>query len=78
MIKKIKPVLRDYGRRLANMLIVVLRDYAEDFFILLGLIVINAATFRLSTTAGLYCLGVSLITVGVVLARMARQPPGRR
>lgn len=56
----------------------VLRDYAEDFFIGAGLVFINAATFRISITAGLYCLGLSLVAVGVVLARMARQPPRGR
>ncbi|MET3846866.1 hypothetical protein [Paenibacillus sp. OAE614] len=55
-----------------------LRDYAEDFLISAGLIFIISATFRLSTTAGLYCIGGALVAVGVVLARMARQPPRGR
>lgn len=53
-----------------NKLKTILRDYAEDFFIGAGLVFINAATFRISVTAGLYCIGLSLVGVGVVLARM--------
>lgn len=52
----------------------ILRNYAEDIFIITGLILINLATFRLSITAGLYSVGFSLIALGVVIAR---QPPRR-
>ncbi|AXM88467.1 hypothetical protein B379_04230 [Anoxybacillus ayderensis G10] len=52
----------------------IFRDYAEDFFILIGLTLINVATFRLSATAGLYVLGCSFLAVGVFIAI---QPPKR-
>ncbi|MED4969733.1 hypothetical protein [Parageobacillus toebii] len=46
----------------------IFRDYAEDFFIFVGLLLINVATFRLSITAGLYVLGCSFLAVGIVIA----------
>ncbi|WP_134705101.1 DUF1056 family protein [Ammoniphilus sp. YIM 78166] len=52
----------------------VIRNYADDFFIISGLVAINIATFRLNFTAGLYCLGASLISIGITLAR---QPPNQ-
>lgn len=52
----------------------IFRDYAEDFFIFVGLTLINVATFRLSVTAGLYVLGCSFLAVGVFVAL---QPPKR-
>lgn len=52
----------------------VFRDYAEDFFIFIGLTLINMATFRLSVTAGLYVLGCSFLSIGVFIAI---QPPKR-
>lgn len=53
-----------------------LRNHAEDIFIGSGLVVINVATFKLSTIAGLYTVGATLLVVGVVLARF--HPPQRR
>ncbi|MGG3210563.1 hypothetical protein ABEO92_10680 [Geobacillus stearothermophilus] len=47
----------------------VFRDYAEDFFIFIGLLLINAATFRLNVTAGLYVLGCSCLAIGIFVAR---------
>ncbi|MFB6473012.1 hypothetical protein ACFCW7_09200 [Paenibacillus glucanolyticus] len=55
-----------------------LRDYAEDFLLCLGVVLINLATYRISMTAGLYCTGASCLTAGVLLAVMARQPPKGR
>lgn len=52
-----------------------LLDYLEDVFIFTGLVFINVATFRISVTAGLYCLGVSFLGAGLVLAR--HPPKGR-
>jgi hypothetical protein len=57
-----------------NKLLKVFRDYAEDFFIFVGLLFINFATFRLSITAGLYVMGVSFVAVGIFLAL---HPPKR-
>lgn len=45
-----------------------LKDYAEDLLVLGGLICINAATFRLGVTPGLYCLGITCLVAGVFLA----------
>lgn len=53
-------------------IIYLLKDFAEDVLILAGLTVINAATFQLNQTAGLYCLGVTLAVIGLTIAR---QPP---
>jgi len=53
----------------------LLLDYLEDVLILTGLIFINWATFRISVTAGLYCLGVSFLGAGALLAR--HPPKGR-
>lgn len=47
----------------------VLRDYAEDIFISAGLVVVNVATFQLHPTAGLFCLGATLMAVGFAIAR---------
>jgi hypothetical protein len=60
-----------------NKLRKVFRDYAEDFFILVGLLLINFATFRLSITAGLYVMGVSFVVIGIFLALHPpmRHPP---
>ncbi|KMY63330.1 hypothetical protein [Geobacillus stearothermophilus] len=52
----------------------IFRDYAEDFFIFIGLTLINVATFRLSVTAGLYILGFSCLAVGIFAAL---HPPKR-
>jgi hypothetical protein len=57
-----------------NKLLKVFRNYAEDFFIFVGFLLINFATFRLSMTAGLYVLGVSFVAVGIFLALY---PPNR-
>lgn len=61
-----------------NKIMKFLRDYAEDFLISAGVVLINIATYQIHTTAGLYCTGLSLVAVGGLLARMARQPPGGR
>lgn len=47
----------------------ILRDYAEDFLIVAGLVLINAATFRLHQIAGMYCLGATLMLVGFAISR---------
>jgi hypothetical protein len=52
----------------------IFRDYAEDFFIFVGLMLVNVATFRLSITAGLYVLGCSFLVVGIFLSL---HPPKR-
>ncbi|NUU74187.1 hypothetical protein [Paenibacillus xylanilyticus] len=58
-----------------NKIVKFLRDYAEDYLVFLGVLLVNLATYRLSVTAGLYCTGASCIVAGVLLAVMARQPP---
>lgn len=52
----------------------ILRDYLEDIFIGAGVVVINLATYQLDTIIGMYCTGLSLIAIGIILAR---QPPRR-
>ena len=44
---------------------VFLIKYMEDILIVSGLIFIIKATFLLSTIAGLYCLGVCLLALGI-------------
>lgn len=46
-----------------------LGKYGEDFLILGGIFSINLATFQFGVTAGLYCLGVSLLLLGYAVAR---------
>ncbi|MNW58337.1 hypothetical protein D3C74_361960 [compost metagenome] len=53
-------------------IIYLLRDFAEDIFILSGLAIINLATFQLNQVAGMYCLGITLAVIGLTIAR---QPP---
>ncbi|MGG4552600.1 MULTISPECIES: hypothetical protein [Paenibacillus] len=53
-------------------IIYLLRDFAEDIFILAGMALINVATFQLHQTAGMYSLGVTLAVIGLTIAR---QPP---
>ena len=50
-------------------LIYVLRDFAEDFLIIAGLVIINYATFQLHYLAGMYCLGATMMLVGFTIAR---------
>lgn len=45
-----------------------LKDYAEDLLILGGLACINVATFRIGMTQGIYCLGITCLVVGVLVA----------
>lgn len=42
--------------------------YLEDILIASGLITIVGATFRINTTAGLYCMGVVLLALGIYFA----------
>lgn len=42
--------------------------YLEDVLIASGLITIVGATFRINTTAGLYCLGGVLLALGIYFA----------
>jgi hypothetical protein len=58
----------DCGDDKMNKLSKIFRDYAEDFFILVGLLLINLATFRWSVTAGLYVLGSSFLAIGIFIA----------
>lgn len=44
--------------------------YAEDLLIVAGILSINVATFQFGMTAGLYCLGASLILFGFAIARL--------
>ena len=53
----------------------VLGKFAEDIFILTGLIFIVVATFMLSEIAGIYVLGIILLLIGLL---MARKPKERR
>ena len=53
----------------------ILGEYAEDLLILAGLALICVATFRISTTAGIYAVGVSCLGLGLVIARY---PPRKR
>jgi len=47
--------------------------YVEDFFIIVGLVLVNVATFRIGITAGLYCLGASFLLIGIVVSQIARK-----
>lgn len=49
--------------------------YLEDLLILSGLIIIIKATFLLSLIAGMYCLGLILLVLGIFFAKY---PPRRR
>jgi membrane-bound ClpP family serine protease len=53
----------------------ILGKYAEDFFIILGLVFIVAASFMISRIFGMYILGLVLLLVGLL---MAIKPKGRR
>lgn len=46
-----------------------LTDYIEDICIFAGLVVIIVATFLISTIAGMYVLGVSLVLLGAYFTR---------
>lgn len=46
-----------------------LKLFGEDILILGGLSAINFATFQYGITAGMYCLGASLILIGYAIAR---------
>lgn len=50
-----------------------MKKYLEDILIISGLAVIISATFILSETAGLYCLGGVLFGLGLWFAK---HPPG--
>jgi hypothetical protein len=50
-----------------------INKYIEDILIFSGLAAIVAATFMLSIIAGVYCFGVALLVIGVLLAKY----PGR-
>lgn len=50
-------------------------DYIEDLLILAGLFFIILATFRMSVTAGIYSIGLALLSLGAFLAKY---PPGRK
>lgn len=52
-----------------------IKKFIEDILILGGLTVIVIATFLLSKIAGLYCLGVVLLGVGIYFSI---NPPERR
>lgn len=58
-----------------NRIVTFLRDFAEDYLVLLGVLLINLATYRINITAGLYCTGITSLLAGVLLAVMARKPP---
>ncbi|CAM3355668.1 hypothetical protein HP548_02990 [Paenibacillus taichungensis] len=60
-----------------NRIVTFLRDFAEDYLVLLGVLLINLATYRISVTAGLYCTGGFCLVAGVLVAFMARLPPRR-
>lgn len=53
-------------------ILMVLGSFAEDFFIVLGLILIVTATFILNIVAGIYALGIVCLAMGLILAR---KPP---
>lgn len=48
--------------------------YIEDILIISGLILVAVATFSISTIAGLYCVGASLLGLGIWFAK---HPVGR-
>ncbi|WP_079694733.1 MULTISPECIES: hypothetical protein [unclassified Paenibacillus] len=61
-----------------NRLLKFLRDYAEDYLLFLGVLIINLATYRINVTAGLYCTGLSSIILAVLVMRVSRLPPKGR
>jgi hypothetical protein len=73
LLKRISS--KNYGADEMKKLAGFLRDYAEDIFVGIGVVAITVATFRIDTTAGIYCIGVSSLAVGWFLAR---QPPRGR
>ncbi|MNW63220.1 hypothetical protein D3C74_414030 [compost metagenome] len=58
-----------------NKVVLFLRDYAEDFLVFFGLLLINVATYRINVTAGLYCTGGTMLLAGILFLIMARKPP---
>lgn len=50
-------------------IIQVLCSIAEDFFILLGLILISLATFEINEIAGIYIVGFICLIFGVIMAK---------
>lgn len=51
------------------MVLVILSKFTEDFFIILGLILIIIATFMLNKIAGMYILGFISLFIGLLVAR---------
>lgn len=46
-----------------------LKNYIEDIFIFIGLILINFATYRISLNLGLYASGFTSLGLGIYFAR---------
>ena len=44
------------------------KKYIEDVLIFTGLVFVNVATYRISSTAGLYATGITLLALGVYFA----------
>jgi type IV secretory pathway TrbL component len=52
-----------------NKIIKAISTYIAEIFVIAGAYFIILATFKLNTIAGLYCLGIILLLIGLFLAK---------
>lgn len=52
------------------------KNYIEDIFIIMGVIVIVAVTFFISKIIGFYLLGAVLIGTGIVISIISKRSGG--